>query len=813
MGDSSGTNTTPSSSSDVSLSHHAPAQRVTSVLLNGQNFAAWSRSLHLYLGGKGKSGWLLGIEKQPATTDPKRIQWDMDNCTILGWLFNSMDERTYNTFMYHDIINSLWTALCQMYVHARNDAGISSSSLGPPTSNLAPSPPVIADQMAFAVNSGPHPPRGRPICHHCGIAGHLKAQCFKLHPELRHTLPRKRTPSFISPRTATIAETHENSAAISDFSRLQAQIGQLQTQLGSLAAHTHDTPTAPTVTIATSTSTAFHVRTRKPTWVLDSGANDHMTSESSLFSSPLIPITQSVSLADGSTSHISHKEQNGVAKRKNRHIMSIVRCLLCGVHIPKSYWHMAVLTAVYLMNRTPSQVSNPSSSKANTSPLALSVPIFYSMAPESSSPPVTSSHPLLQVYTRHPQSPLPDSSLDPGSGMSSTPLVSTPPPPTSHYSSRVHRPPSRFGWLCSTNHPISQYALQNLKWVIAMQAEMNALQANQTWELVPLPSDEKTVGCKWVFTVKYLADGSVDRYKARLVAKGFTQVPGKDFGATFTPVAKLTSVRLLVSLAASHSWPLHQLDVKNAFLHGDLLETIYMDPPSGFRAEGEYAGKVCRLHKSLYGLKQSPRAWFSRFSDVILSMEFIRCHSDHTCFIRHRPDGCCIILLVYVDDIILTGDDTQGIAQVKQNLGKIFDVKDLGPLKYFLGIEVALSRHDISLLKKVHFGPPSGYYECCQSVYACSRTAHMDAVHHIFRYLRRSPGLGLFYPAGHQSGLSCFTNADYARSQTDRRSTTELSTFYGNHLISWRSKKQAVVSRSSTEAEYRAMAQGTYEIL
>jgi hypothetical protein len=258
------------------------------------------------------------------------------------------------------------------------------------------------------------------------------------------------------------------------------------------------------------------------------------------------------------------------------------------------------------------------------------------MVPESPSPPAPTSHPPLQVYTRRPRSPLLDSPLAPGSGMSSTPLVSTQSPPTSRYPSRVRQPPSRFGWLCNTNHPISQYisylglsdsyhafigtmdsvsiprsvsvALQDPKWVTAMQAEMDALQANQTWELVPLPSGEKTVGCKWVFTVKYLADGSVDRYKARLVAKGFTQIPGKDFGATFAPVAKLTSVRLLVSLAASHSWPLHQLDVKNVFLHGNLLETIYMDPPPSFRAEGEYAGKVCRLRKSLYGLKQSPRA-------------------------------------------------------------------------------------------------------------------------------------------------------------------------------------------------------------
>jgi hypothetical protein len=155
-----------------------------------------------------------------------------------------------------------------------------------------------------------------------------------------------------------------------------------------------------------------------------------------------------------------------------------------------------------------------------------------------------------------------------------------------------------------------------------------------------------------------------------------------------------------VYLTASHSCPLHQLDVKNAFLHGNLLETIFMDPPSGFRAKGEYAGKVSHLRKSLYGLKQFPRACFSRFSEVILSMEFFRCYFDHTCFIRRRSDGRCIILLVYVDDIIVTRDDTPGIAHVKERLGKVFDVKDLGVLKYFLGIEVAHSRHGISLSQR-----------------------------------------------------------------------------------------------------------------
>ena len=219
-----------------------------------------------------------------------------------------------------------------------------------------------------------------------------------------------------------------------------------------------------------------------------------------------------------------------------------------------------------------------------------------------------------------------------------------------------------------------------------------------------------------------------------------------------------------------------------------------------------------------------------------------------------------------MDDIIFTRDDTQGIAQVKQDLGKIFDVKDLGPLKYFLGIEVARSHHGISLSQRKYtldlfqdtsmlgcrptstpmdpnlkLSVESGELLSNPSMYQClvgrliylintrpdltfavsvisqfmnaPRTAHMDAVHHILRYLKRSPNHGLFDPIGHQSGLSCFTDADYAGSQTDRRSTTGLNTFYGNHLISWRSKKQAVVLRSSAEAEYRAMAQGTCEIL
>ncbi|XP_073265014.1 uncharacterized protein [Populus alba] len=170
--------------------------------------------------------------------------------------------------------------------------------------------------------------------------------------------------------------------------------------------------------------------------------------------------------------------------------------------------------------------------------------------------------------------------------------------------------------------PIANYvnniadALADSKWAQAIQEEMEALKKNNTWKLIPQPEGKKTVGCKWVFSIKYKADGSIDRYKARLVAKGFTQTYGIDYVETFSLVAKLNTVRVLLSLAANLDWPLLQLDVKNAFLHGDLEEEVYIDIPPGFTSSSGI-GVVCKLERALYGLKQSPRAWFGRFSSAM----------------------------------------------------------------------------------------------------------------------------------------------------------------------------------------------------
>ena len=243
-----------------------------------------------------------------------------------------------------------------------------------------------------------------------------------------------------------------------------------------------------------------------------------------------------------------------------------------------------------------------------------------------------------------------------------------------------------------------QEALSYPGWLSTMIEEMDALNGNGTWNLVHLPTGKKVIGCRWVFAVKVNPNGSVARLKARLVAKGYVQTYGVDYSDTFSPVVKMTSVRLFISLVVTHNWDLHQLDIKNAFLHGDLQEEVYMEQPSGFVAQGEI-GKVCRLWKSLYGLKQSPRAWFGKFSQAVEKFGLQKSKSDHSVFYRNSNSGI-ILLLVYVDDIVITGSDFTGISSLKSFLHGQFHTKDLGMLKYFLGVEVMRSKHEIFLSQR-----------------------------------------------------------------------------------------------------------------
>jgi hypothetical protein len=228
-----------------------------------------------------------------------------------------------------------------------------------------------------------------------------------------------------------------------------------------------------------------------------------------------------------------------------------------------------------------------------------------------------------------------------------------------------------------------------------MQLEFDALQANRTWSLVPRPPGANVISGKWVFKNKLQPDGSLERRKARWVVRGFKQRPGIDFSQTFSPVVKPATIRTVLHLAAARNWPVHQLDVTNAFLHGELSERVYCLQPAGF-VDDHHPDHVCLLSKSLYGLKQAPRAWFQRFGAHLQHAGFRATRSDSSLFMyKHGADVA--YLLLYVDDIILTASTLALLHRVVDGLKGTFAMKDLGPLHYFLGIQVRRHRHGFHL--------------------------------------------------------------------------------------------------------------------
>ncbi|CAN6573029.1 unnamed protein product [Malus baccata var. baccata] len=507
-------------------------------------------------------------------------------------------------------------------------------------------------------------------------------------------------------------------------------------------------------------------------------------------------------------------QQNGVAERKNSHVLETARALLIGASVPKRLWPEAVTYAVYVINRMPSWVLDfrtplqvltdfvPIVSSHHLPPRVFGCVayvhihkihqskldpcahrcVFLGFAPQqkgykcyhletrhmyvtmdvtfsesevfyASVPPLSDHQGRLlvaecdvgkgaaeydervsQEITEYDAGTQQDNT-DPGMPLQqqvvaepTTPFLSSSivPPHVSYLNipklpPRKNRgvPPYRFSPEGKVNYPIANYvscsnltperqawvnnveaiqvptrvdkALKDPKWATAMDEEMMALHKNGTWEIMELPKGKKPIRCRWVFTVKYKADGSVDRYKARLVAKGYTQTYGIDYQKTFSPVAKMNTVHVLISLAANLNWPLKQFDVKNAFLHGYLEEEVYMDFPLGYNARGKT--EMCRLRKSFYGLKQSPRAWFGRFTQVMRRIGYYQSHLDHTLFVK-RESGKVTALIIYVDDMIITGDDSEEMVKLEQNLAAEFEMKSLGDLKYFLGVEVARSSRD-----------------------------------------------------------------------------------------------------------------------
>ena len=228
------------------------------------------------------------------------------------------------------------------------------------------------------------------------------------------------------------------------------------------------------------------------------------------------------------------------------------------------------------------------------------------------------------------------------------------------------------------------------KWKEAMRSELNSLIKNNTWDLVPLPSDHRIVSNKWVLTKKYDANGVLLRFKVRLVDRGFTQVPGLDFTNTFAPTLKSTPLRLVFALTTGLNLEMHHLDIETTFLHGDLDEDIYMEQPPYF-VDPQFPKYVCKLKKSLYNLKQSPRMWHLKLHNYLTSIGFVCLQAEPNLYIC-KEDSFFTTIGVYVDDIPIASNSTSHMKKAINQLKEKFPVKDLGSLEYFLGIKVTRNR-------------------------------------------------------------------------------------------------------------------------
>ena len=402
-------------------------------------------------------------------------------------------------------------------------------------------------------------------------------------------------------------------------------------------------------------------------------------------------------------------------------------------------------------------------------------------------------------------------------------------------------------------------------WKKAMEEEIHAIEKNDTWELTKLPPNQKAIGVKWVYKIKRTADGSVDRYKSRLVAKGYKQKYGVDYDEVYAPVARLDTVRLLISLAAHHKWKIYQLDVKSAFLNGVLEEEVYVEQPEGFQVQGE-EDKVYRLKKALYGLKQAPRAWNSRIDNYLHQNGFQKCPYEHSVYMKNGEKGEFLIICLYVDDLLFTGNNEAMFHEFKQSMFSEFEMTDNGLMSYFLGIEVkqesdgiyiSQQRYMRDILKKFNMDKcntvntpvatglklsKGGEGEFVNStvykslvgslryltitrpdiVYGVGlvsrymetpRESHWLAAKRILRYIRGTLNYGLFYNFGEDAKLFGYSDSDWGGDQDERKSTTGYVFFLGSTAFSWTSKKQSIVALSSCEAEYVAVASTVCEAI
>ncbi|GJU54048.1 putative ribonuclease H-like domain-containing protein [Tanacetum coccineum] len=526
-------------------------------------------------------------------------------------------------------------------------------------------------------------------------------------------------------------------------------------------------------------------------------------------------------------------QQNGVAERKNRTLIEAARTMLADSKLPTTFWAEAVSTACYVQNRV--LIVKPH----NKTPYELFREIELGNIPQSYEVPTT---PHTRIHKDHPLS-----------SDERCAVIYSDKKDENFYSEKRFLKPKR----------VSQ-ALRDPAWVEAMQEELLQFKLQKVWILVDLPKGHRAIGTKWVYRNKKDERGIVIRNKAGLVAQKHTQKDGIDYDEVFALVARIKAIRIFLAYASYMGFMVYQMDVKSAFLYGQIEEEVYVCQPPGFE-DPDHPDKVYKVVKALYGLHQAPRAWYDTLATYLLSNGFQRGQIDQTLFIK-RHKGHILLVQIYVDDIIFGSTKKELCDEFEKLMKDKFQMSSMGELTFFLGLQVQQKKNGIfisqdkyvhEILRKFNYSDVKsastptdlekplvqdgdvadvdehlyrsmiGYLmyltasrpNIMFAVCACARfqvspkTSHLLAVKRIFRYLKGKPSLGLWYSKDSPLELVAYTDSDYAGATQDRKSTTGGCQFLGNRLISWQCKKQTVVATSTTEAEYVAAASCCGQVL
>ncbi|GKC77315.1 retrotransposon protein, putative, ty1-copia subclass [Tanacetum coccineum] len=415
----------------------------------------------------------------------------------------------------------------------------------------------------------------------------------------------------------------------------------------------------------------------------------------------------------------------------------MVRSMMSQTTLPKSFWDYALETAARILNMVPTKKVEKT--------------------------PYENTHPSIDTSLNHEEDDLELELDEPQSDIIPIRRSTRTRRPTDRMCLYIDAEEHELGDLGEpTNYKAASLDPESDKWLNAMNVEMQSMKDNRVWILVELPPNGKIVGSKWLFKKKTDMDGAVHTYKARLVAKGYTQTPGIDYEETFSPVADIRAIRILIAIAAYYDYEIWQMDVKTAFLNGYLSEEVYMEQPEGF-VNPKYPNRVCKLKRSIYGLKQASRQWNKRFDDEIKKFGFSQ-NADEPCVYLKASGSNVTFLILYVDDILIMGNSIPMLQDVKSYLGRCFAMKDLGEAAYILGIKIYRdrSRRLIGL---------------CQSAY-------------IEKTLKRF------------------------HMENSKRGSIPIYVFILNGgVVDWKSIKQSIFAISSTESEYIAGLDASKEAL